>query len=206
MNTSGLLDGVTVTSVDPRSVKQAMRERIRAERRHRDMRRRAEDGRGLTTVALEQPEIVTARCVAAYTSTLDAPATQPLRQALRAAGVRVLLPVRLDDGHLDWSVDGDPAAEGTGARLGLAGIGQADVMIVPALAVDSLGNRLGQGEGFYDRTLRMIDPTVVVFAFVFESEVLDAAVEPVPAEPHDRPVDAVITPRRCLRLPPRRRP
>jgi 5-formyltetrahydrofolate cyclo-ligase len=51
----------------------------------------------------------------------------------------------------------------------------------------------------------MIDPSVPVFALVYEGEVLDAAIEPVPAEPHDRPVDAVITPLRCLRLPPRRR-
>jgi 5-formyltetrahydrofolate cyclo-ligase len=53
--------------------------------------------------------------------------------------------------------------------------------------------------------MRMVGPSVPVFAFVFEGEVLDAAIEPVPAHPHDRPVDAVITPRRCLRLPPRRR-
>ena len=205
MNTSSLLGAVTVAPADPAAVKQSMRERIRAERRRRDLRRRLADGRALTAVALEQPEIATARCIAAYVSAPEAPATQPLRQALRAAGVRVLLPVLLDDGHLDWSVDGDDLVEGAGGRLGLAGVGQAEVVIIPALAVDTLGNRLGQGEGFYDRTLRMIDPTVVVFAFVFESELLDAAVEPVPAEPHDRPVDAVITPHRCLHLPPRRR-
>jgi 5-formyltetrahydrofolate cyclo-ligase len=74
------------------------------------------------------------------------------------------------------------------------------VVIVPALAVDTLGNWLGQGGGFYDRTLRTVDRAVPVFALVHETEIFDAAVEPVPAEPHDRPVDAVLTPNRCLRL------
>ena len=186
-------------------VKAAMRERIRAERRTRDHRQREADAWGLAAVALEQPEIASAHCVAAYASAPSAPGTLPLRHALRGGGTRVLLPVLLDDGHLDWSLDGEGPGDTSTELLGLDGITEADVVIVPALAVDSLGNRLGQGAGFYDRTLRRIDPTVTVFAFVFESEVLDAAIEPVPAESHDRPVDAVITPYRCLRLPPRRR-
>ena len=181
-----------------RLVKHAMREGIRAERLIRAPGRRAADAQGLTAVALEQPEIARARCAAVYASAPSAPGTGPLCQSLRASGVRVLSAVLLDDGHLEWSPDDDDA-------LGPAGIGEADVVIIPALAVDTLGNRLGQGSGFFDRTLQALEPTVTVFAMVYESEVLDAAVEPVPAEAHDRPVDAVITPNRCLRLPPRRR-
>jgi 5-formyltetrahydrofolate cyclo-ligase len=226
---------------DAHQVKEGMRERIRAERRLRTPLEQELDGEGIAAVAQEIPEIARARCVAAYTSTASAPGTVPLRRALLAGGVRVLLPVLLDDGHLDWCVDdgvagaddGEPewssvtdtatapgsleeaptrAAGGVTSRrdgsphlLGLEGIGQADVVLIPALAIDTLGNRLGQGAGFYDRTLRMIDPTVMVFAVVYEGELLDAAIEPVPAEPHDRRVDAVITPLRCLRFPPRRR-
>jgi len=212
VNTYSSLGGVVLAPPDPawdaRAAKQAMRERILAERSHRDARQREADGRRLTAVALEQPEISSARCVAAYVSTVSAPGTLALRQALRASGVQVLLPILLDDEHLDWALDWPPAgdaATGSAGRHGPEGIGRAEVLIIPALAVDTLGNRLGQGAGFYDRTLRLVDPTVRVFALVNESEVLDAAIEPVPAEPHDRPVDAVITPNRCLRLPPRRR-
>jgi 5-formyltetrahydrofolate cyclo-ligase len=46
----------------------------------------------------------------------------------------------------------------------------------------------------------MAAPGVPVMAIVNVTEVLDAAVETVPTEPHDRRVDAVITPRGCLRL------
>jgi len=194
-------------------VKQSIRVRIRAERLRRSPYRRDVAARAIASLLLELPEIAAASCVAAYVSTPTAPGTNPLRQALRARRTRVLLPVLLGDGHLDWAVDDGviplgPDVDGpepTGALLGLEGVGQAQVVIVPALAVDTLGNRLGQGAGFYDRTLRMIDASVPVFALLYESEVLDAAIEPLPVEPHDVPVDAVVTPHRCLRLPPRRR-
>jgi 5-formyltetrahydrofolate cyclo-ligase len=199
--------------LDPRPVKQAMRARIRAERRGRHPSRREADAHALAALVLELPELATANCIAAYASTPDEPGTTPLRHALHRSGIRVLLPVVLPDGHLDWATDhGDlrpttapGGPEPTGDRLGLEGIGLAQLIIIPALAVDTLGNRLGQGAGYYDRTLRLVDPTVPILALVHESEILDAAVEPVPTEAHDLPVDAVITPHRCLRLPHHRR-
>ena len=198
---------------DPGSVKRAMRARIRAERRHRLEQERSELALALAAVVMELPEVAAARCVACYASMPGEPGTAPLRSALHRSGTRVLLPVVLPDGHLEWAEDdgelvptpGPGGPEPTGPRLGLEGIGQAQVVLVPALAVDTLGNRLGQGAGYYDRTLHLLDPTVPVFALVHDNEVLDAAIEPVPAEAHDLPVDAVITPQRCLRLPPHRR-
>lgn len=197
MNTPILVGGtaVAVPPPDIRLAKQSMRERIRAERQRRTAREREMVARGLTAVALEIPEIISARRVALYASTPSAPGTGPLRRALRAGGVQVLLPVLLDDGQMDWRSDGDPAHPAPAD-----GIYSADAIIVPALAVDTLGHRLGQGTGFYDRALQRLGPTVTVFAFVHESEVLDAAVEAVPVESHDWPVDAVVTPNRCLRL------
>jgi 5-formyltetrahydrofolate cyclo-ligase len=193
--------------------KQAMRARIRGERRYRPEPERLAAAEALARVVLELPEVSVARCVACYASLPGEPGTAPLREALRSAGIAVLLPIVLEDGHLEWALDeGDLVAtdrfggpEPTGPRLGLEGIGRAQVVIVPALAVDTLGNRLGQGAGYYDRTLRLIHPSVPVYALLHDSEVLDAAIEPVPAQAHDLPVDAAITPHRCLRLPPRRR-
>jgi 5-formyltetrahydrofolate cyclo-ligase len=194
---------MTLALTDRTDIKRQMRERIRAERRATPAARRVADAEALARVALEVPEIANASCVALYESTDDTPGTGPLRRRLGRAGVRVLLPVLLGDGHLDWIVDG-PADPARAEVLGLEGIGEAQVVVVPALAVDTLGNRLGQGFGFYDRTLRMIDDWVPVFALLHEGEVLDAAVEPVPAEAHDQPVTAVVTPCRYLRMPPRR--
>jgi 5-formyltetrahydrofolate cyclo-ligase len=74
------------------------------------------------------------------------------------------------------------------------------IVLVPAMAVDTLGRRLGRGCDGYDRFLREIGPSTLVLCGVDDSGVFDAAVEPVPAEAHDMPVDAVITPSHLLHL------
>ena len=79
--------------------------------------------------------------------------------------------------------------EPTGEVVELASIG---LMIVPALAVDEMGNRLGKGKGFYDRVLGSFKGLSV--AVVFESEVIEA----VPSEPHDQRVAMIATPLRTL--------
>ena len=210
---SDLSDGVVAVTQDIAAAKKAMRARIQAERRRRPEAERQAAAEMLARVVLELPEVAVAGCVTCYASLPGEPGTGPLREALKAAGIAVLLPIVLADGHLEWAVDdGDLVPTGRfgcpepgGPRLGLEGIGRAQVVIVPALAVDTLGNRLGQGAGCYDRTLRLIDPSVPVYAVVHDDEVLDAAIEPVPATSHDLPVDAAITPHRFLRLASRRR-
>lgn len=194
--------------LDDKLIKQTVRSRIRAERRLRASDRREAEARALAAVVQELPEIAAARCVATYAAMPGEPETEPLRRALRAAGTRVLLPIVLDGGHLDWADDDGrlrPAGtvggpEPTGPRLGVEAVRLAQVVLVPALAVDTLGNRLGQGAGYYDRTLPLLRPSTLVLAVVHDSEVLDAAIEPIPAQPHDVPVDAIATPHRCLRL------
>jgi 5-formyltetrahydrofolate cyclo-ligase len=200
-------------AVQREAAKSAMRGRIRAERRSRSPREQQAVADRLAGVLLELPEIASASCVAGYASTGGEPGTGPLRAALRRFGVRVLLPVVLPDGVLDWAQDdgelrpsaGAGGPEPGGPRLGRSALREARVIIVPALAVDTLGNRLGQGGGYYDRALPQVDPAVPVLALVHDGEVLDAAVEPVPNDAQDQPVDAVVTPQRCLRLPRRRR-
>lgn len=104
-----------------------------------------------------------------------------------------LLPVLLPDGDLDWAVGpvmpvGRGLREPTGPRLGLDAIGSCDVVLVPALAVDRVGTRLGRGGGSYDRALRRaIGLTIAV---LYDDEL----VERLPAQPHDVAVRAVVTP------------
>jgi 5-formyltetrahydrofolate cyclo-ligase len=131
--------------------------------------------------------------VAAYASVGDEPPTRALLEALRRRGVSVLLPV-LDGRDLSW---GHFDAWSTLVRRahGLLEPAVADatvrpaVALVPALAVDRTGRRLGRGGGFYDRWLSRARPPAVV-AVLYEDELVDE----VPAEDHDVPVDAVLTP------------
>jgi 5-formyltetrahydrofolate cyclo-ligase len=134
--------------------------------------------------------------VAAYASVDAEPPTEALLDGLLAAGVTVWLPV-IDGTALGWApYEGwDRLVEApmglrrpTGPPIGPAGLARADLVVVPALAVDDRGNRLGRGGGYYDRALAgNAVPTVAV---VFDDEIVDA----VPIEAHDVPVDAMLSP------------
>ncbi|MBM0260688.1 5-formyltetrahydrofolate cyclo-ligase, partial [Micromonospora sp. 4G55] len=82
-----------------------------------------------------------------------------------------------------------------GPRLGRAAIGEAELVVVPALAVDHRGLRLGRGGGSYDRALARVPGRVLIVALLHDGELVEA----LPAQPHDRPVHAVITPSGGLR-------
>ncbi len=156
--------------------------------------------------ALALPELAHARTVAAYVSVGTEPGTLALLDALHARGVRVLLPVLLADNDLDWGVyEGADSLvrvqyggrmalyEPVGTRLGPQAVTEADAVLLPGLAVDGRGLRLGRGGGSYDRVLARLeragaDPALVVL--LYDTEVVDR----VPAEPHDRAVHAVVTP------------
>jgi 5-formyltetrahydrofolate cyclo-ligase len=65
-------------------------------------------------------------------------------------------------------------------------------VLVPALAVDRRGARLGRGAGFYDRTLRLAGPAAALIAVVRDEEFVDR----LPADPHDVPMTHAVTPDR----------
>jgi 5-formyltetrahydrofolate cyclo-ligase len=101
----------------------------------------------------------------------------------------VLVPVLLPDGDLDWAAVGAPDV-----LLGVDAIADASLVLVPALALDRSGHRLGRGGGSYDRALARVRPGQTVLGVVHEEEVLDA----LPVERHDRGVDGALTPSAVL--------
>lgn len=136
--------------------------------------------------------------VAGHVAVGTEPPTRALLEALVAAGVRVLVP-RVDGATLvwgdlttweslqpnDWGLLQPHRTTAEAASAAAA----ADLILVPALAVDRAGNRLGRGAGFFDRWLPT-SPRGRVLAVVYDDEVLPA----VPHEPHDRLVDGALTP------------
>jgi 5-formyltetrahydrofolate cyclo-ligase len=111
-----------------------------------------------------------------------------LLAGLSDLGVRVLVPVLLPDRDLDWTEWGD-ASLGL-AVLGVAAIGTADALLVPALAVASDGARLGRGGGSYDRALPRRRAGAPVVALLFAGELVAS----LPRDPWDVAVTAVVTP------------
>lgn len=161
--------------------------------------------RSLADVVLAAPEVRRAASVAAYVSVGREPGTGPLLDALAEAGKRVLLPVLLPDNDLDWAVyDGraklTSASRGllepTGPLLGKDAIATADVVLVPGLATDRQGHRLGRGGGSYDRALGRVPVGTPVCVLLNSEEILDR----VPVSAHDRPVGAAATERSFLRF------
>jgi 5-formyltetrahydrofolate cyclo-ligase len=69
-----------------------------------------------------------------------------------------------------------------------------DLFVVPGVAFDARGGRLGRGRGHYDATLALLRPGAVRVGLAFDEQVVDR----VPTEPHDVPLDAVVTGSRVL--------
>jgi 5-formyltetrahydrofolate cyclo-ligase len=68
-----------------------------------------------------------------------------------------------------------------------------DLILVPGMAFDLSGNRVGRGQGFYDRLLKNISGIKCGVGYDFQ------LLEKIPAEPHDAKVDFILTPSRCVR-------
>jgi 5-formyltetrahydrofolate cyclo-ligase len=119
------------------------------------------------------------------------PGSVALLEAMAGRGAAVLVPLMRPDRDLDWTRW--PA----GAPLGVDEVARATVLLVPALAVDWHGQRLGRGGGSYDRVLARVGADVPVAALLHSGEILDE----VPADPWDRPVNAAVTPDGWLNIP-----
>jgi 5-formyltetrahydrofolate cyclo-ligase len=142
-----------------------------------------------------------ARTVCAYLPVGTEPGSLALLDRLRELCETVLLPMTGPAGEILPLCWGEympgrlvPARFGlqepAGPKLEPSTVARADVVLVPALAVDRTGVRLGRGAGFYDRSLPLCEPGIRLVAVVRDSEILEA----LPTEPHDVPMTHALTP------------
>jgi 5-formyltetrahydrofolate cyclo-ligase len=190
----GAHDDPAGARTDEKALKQQLRSEVR---QARDTRPASERQEFAARLAEWTPPDGTRR-VSCFIGVGSEPDTGPLIARLAARGIEVLLPITLDDFSLDWAIyTGDEhlvdarfgLREPEGPRLGAEAVGTADVVLIPALAIDLDGRRLGQGAGCYDRALPHVGPDTLVLGVVYDDERLD---HPLPEEPHDRRVDGVI--------------
>jgi len=141
--------------------------------------------------------------VCAYVPVGSEPGSVELIDSLLRREVRVLLPVaRHDAADQPLPLQWDEYRPGglVPARFGLQEPGEpwlpadaietAAVVLVPALAVDRAGVRLGRGAGFYDRSLPLASASARLVAVVRDDELVDR----LPAEPHDVRMTHALTP------------
>lgn len=123
--------------------------------------------------------------------------TREIVERALAAGRTVACPrVRWDPPRLEsWAIRSlDDLVEGRRGlwepdpgRARLVPESALDLVVVPGLAFDRRGGRVGFGAGFYDRFLAGLDATTIGLAFSLQ------IMERLPVEPHDVPVDWVVT-------------
>jgi len=183
--------------------KSALRARLLAARRELTVGQRAAASRSLRDAVLALPETEMAGTVAAYYSVGTEPDTHGLVFALWKRGAYVLLPLLQPDGDLDWASYEGPDSLAAGPRgllepterpRGVTAITSADLIIVPAVAVDRAGARLGRGGGSFDRALARVGPAVLTVALLYDGELVDQ----VPAGEHDIAVRAAAFPERGI--------
>ena len=179
--------------------KAELRQRLLAARAAMTPDERNAAARRIRDAVLALPETGMAGTVAAYYSVGTEPDTRGLVYALWKRGSYVLLPLLRPGGELDWaSYEGPeslaPARHGllepTAPGRGEDAIGRVSLVIVPALAVDTSGTRLGRGRGCYDRALARVPPAVPAIALLYDGELVGS----LPAEPHDQQVSMVAQP------------
>ncbi|WP_294643180.1 5-formyltetrahydrofolate cyclo-ligase [uncultured Aureimonas sp.] len=121
---------------------------------------------------------------------------RPAMMALADRRLRLAAPA-IVDGDLEFREllrDGELVAQGHGtvAPGAAARVLDPDVLLVPLLAFDRRGARIGYGRGFYDRAiarLLAVKPALVTIGLAFDAQ----EVAEVPVEPHDRFLDRILT-------------
>lgn len=149
---------------------------------------------------LSATELKTATNVASYISYEFEPETSDINQRLIEDGKKVFLPRLLENNDIQWvSWNGSPENliknEKIYEPIGSAVEVVLDVIILPALHVDRMGNRLGQGGGSYDRALSRSKAFKI--ALLHHGELTS---EILPVQPHDEKVDAAATPEIIVRF------
>jgi len=187
-----------MSSPDAQNAKKLLRAQLSSARQ--TLVRDASAPIGLERHLLQLVKHLGAKTVAAYLPFGTEPNIGQFIIGAAGHSLALIMPVANPDGSLAWVRYTGQSAAGIFGFEEPVGPGvtlhEADLILIPASAVDHQGNRLGKGKGFYD--IALSDPAVVapVAAVVYDSEVLDA----IPTEEHDQPVAFVVTPERLIEI------
>lgn len=196
--------GVTIDRSGATEDKAAVRGRLLAARAALTAPTRARASEAIHGRLDALPELADARAVLGYAAFGSEVDLDPWLQRLADAGVGVFLPW-VDDRWLRIArvidLDADLAPGWRGVReprvdgRRSARPDRLHAAVVPGVGFDGSGRRLGYGGGHFDRLLAEVGPGTVVVGVAFDVQLVDT----LPAEPHDRPVDVVVTESRTVR-------
>lgn len=194
--------------MQPDEMRHRLREQARAARRALSEPARDEAAAAVAARLRTLPAFDTARRIGAYAAVASELSLQPLIEAMLARSQQVYLPhieQHAPEMHFaPWNGDSRRLktnhfgiAEPMVDAAHLVAADALDLILLPLLAFDRRGGRLGSGAGFYDRALafRLRQPAPPLLVGVAHA---CQEVEAIPAEPWDVPLDAVVTDRELI--------
>jgi 5-formyltetrahydrofolate cyclo-ligase len=179
------------------NAKQVLREELLAARLRLTPEERAARSRELSAQLQLIEPFRRARTVAAYAAIGAEADPAAAVAAARASGARLVWPRLVPGARLLSFAACAPeelVAGGRGTRSPPEGApevapGDIDCVLVPGVAFDAQGGRLGRGGGYYDATLAALPPTALRLGVAFDLQLVPR----IPGEPHDVEVEAVVT-------------
>jgi 5-formyltetrahydrofolate cyclo-ligase len=158
--------------------------------------------RHIVATILEQPAFQKAQCVALYKAIFGEVTLEPLFEHCWAQNKRTLIPVFNPETKRYELIEVDAVTQYKTGNYGIQEpipphrlkSEEIDLFLVPGVAFDRTGNRLGRGGGYYDRMLAL--STAPRIGICFHFQLLDQ----LPTEPHDVPVQIIITDKTVKRL------
>jgi 5-formyltetrahydrofolate cyclo-ligase len=182
--------------------KALIRERLLLQRLRVSVELRAEGSSRASQQLLRLPTVAGARTIAFYAAVGSEADPTLAIEACQAAGKRVVFPRVRAAGRvlefacatLDELVAGAHRTREPPSVAPSVSPEEIDCIVVPGVAFDAAGRRLGRGGGFYDATLAAFPARATRIGFAFESQIVPS----LPSEGHDIPMDVVVTDARVL--------
>ena len=183
--------------------KQGLRQTILAKRRALSVAEASSASRLVQQTFIASGEFETARVIVLYAPIHNEVDTADVMHAALASAKVLLFPAVCADG-LEFRRVSEPGE----LRKGVYGIlepaasspsyspKEADLFVIPGIAFDTCGRRIGYGKGYYDRTLHHVEGSGKLVGFCYDFQLL----ERIAGEPHDVRMDIIITERRIIRL------
>ncbi len=186
-------------------MKHHFRSKIKATLQAMPSRQAEQKAQQACDAAVELPEFAQASTIMAYMTIPNEIDVSQIIQAAWNQGKTVLVPVVSTEPREMFAVE--LRSLEAGLKVSSYGIlephdskpwpvDQIDLVIVPALAFDRQGNRLGRGGGFYDRFLAQENFHAITCEIAFQEQLLDN----IPTDHHDQPVNLLVTDREVLRF------
>jgi len=184
--------------------KAALRERLRSVVGELTRAQREEAVVEICARLIEQPAWKSARSILLFAPMQDEPNVRPLlHSALSGDRLTALPRFNAATGHYEAAIVSDLAIDFVEGKFGIlepaptcqiADLKRLDLILVPGLAFDWQGHRLGRGKGFYDRLLAGVSGKTCGVAFDQQ------LVSTLPVEPHDVRLNCILTPSHWLEV------